>query len=162
MSESDAKPEPARRRNRPGLHPCGGSVHALMAQAFRERGFKTPQIPLRWRAFAGDALARITAPQSLSAEGVLTISADPTAALFIQHQGMAIVQKINAALGADTVKRLKVVNGKFPTPAPYSAPKTRPLTPAQQAALNDTLAPVQDSELKAALARLAARALAGR
>jgi hypothetical protein len=137
---------------RKGLKPLAAQGDATR-DAFAARGFSNPQIVLRWREFAGPVLGRLTAPVGLSPQGQLTISADPSVALFLQHQTQSIVQRVNLALGGNPVAKVKVVTGKFTRTV---AAKTRPpLTKSQRNWAEHAAQGAQDPELRAALMRLA-------
>jgi hypothetical protein len=152
MSHENSSPEPRRGHSRKGPQPLASKTGAVR-DAFAARGFANPQIVLRWREFAGPVLGRLTAPLSLSPQGQLTISADPSVALFLQHQTQSIVQRVNLALGGAPVSKVKVVSGKF---ARAPAPKTRgPLTQAQRKWADQTAEKAKDPALKVALLRLA-------
>ena len=120
---------------------------------FAARGFASPQLVLRWRDFAGPVLGRLTAPLSLSPQGVLTISADPSVAVFLQHQTGQLIQRLNLAVGGNAVAKVKVVSGKFARPP--QAKGRPPLTAAQRNWAAKTAAGIADSELKTALLGLA-------
>lgn len=120
---------------------------------FAARGFANPQMVLRWREFAGPVLGRLTAPLSLSPQGVLTISADPSVAVFLQHQTGQLIQKLNLAVGGNTVVKVKVVSGKFAR-TPQAKSKAA-LTPAQSQWAAKSAGGVQDPGLKSALLGLA-------
>lgn len=137
---------------RKGPKPLATQTGAIR-EAFGAQGFANPQIVLRWREFAGPVLGRLTAPVALNPQGQLTISADPSVALFLQHQTQSIVQRVNLALGGSPVSKVKVISGKFNRSMP---PKARaPLTGAQRNWAEHTAQGAKDPALKAALLRLA-------
>jgi hypothetical protein len=127
-------------------------ARSAAAGPFAAHGFDNPQLVLRWRDFAGPVLGQMSAPLSLSPEGLLTISADPSVALFLQHQTGPILQRVNTALGAATVRKVKVVKGTFRKPAPAAAP--RALTAAERAWVSARASGPQDPDLRAALTKL--------
>lgn len=137
---------------RKGLRPLAAAERAAF-EAFAARGFGNPQIILRWREFAGPVLGRLTAPITLSPQGQLTISADPSVAILLQHQTQTLMQRINLALGGTPIVRVKVVSGKFQRSQTVKA--TRPITPSERAWAAQLTQGVADSNLKTALARLA-------
>lgn len=152
MTRENSSPTPPRTRVRKGPQPLAAKAGAA-TDAFSARGFTNPHIVLRWREFAGPVLGRLTAPLSLSPQGLLTISADPSVALFLQHQTQSIVQRVNLALGGTPVAKVKVVSGKF---ARAPAPKTHaPLTAAQRLWADRSAGGAKDPSLKAALLKLA-------
>jgi hypothetical protein len=121
--------------------------------AFAARGFENPQLVLRWREFAGPILGLLTAPIALSPQGQLTISADPSVAVFLQHQTPQLIQRVNLALGAAAVAKVKVVSGKFRRPPPARAKPA--LSSVQRHWAAHTAGQVQDPDLRAALQKLA-------
>jgi hypothetical protein len=69
---------------------------------------------LRWREIAGADVARIAQPLRIrqgSSGAVLTLRADPAAAVFLQHESRALCARINTYLGRQTVERLRFVPG---------------------------------------------------
>jgi hypothetical protein len=127
-------------------------ARAAASGPFAAHGFGNPQLILRWRDFAGPALGQMSAPLSLTPDGLLTISADPSVALFLQHQTATIVQRVNLALGPAVVRKVKVVKGRF------AKPSMPPVRRAPSAAERDWVAVrvsgAKDPELRAALERL--------
>jgi hypothetical protein len=99
---------------------------ALAAQtAFTRAGFSDPTLVLRWEEIAGPETARLARPLRLSERpngGVLTLKAEPGAALFLQHETRPLCERINAYLGRQAVTRLRFVQG---TLAVRSAPPVR-------------------------------------
>ena len=114
MTQSkDAKPpEPAKRRNWPGA--IGRDAGANASAAFTRAGFSDPTLLLRWDEIAGAETARLARPVKLSEGpqgGVLTLRAEPGAALFLQHETRALTERINAFLGRPAIARLRFVQG---------------------------------------------------
>lgn len=107
--------------------PAGGSAFARM-------GFSDPALVLRWREIAGPETARLCQPLRFTEGpqgGTLTLKALPGAALFLSHEGRALMERINRYLGHPVVTRLKFVQGTFIAPRPVPPPR-RP-KPAPQA-----------------------------
>lgn len=107
------------------------------AQAFARAGFTDPSLVLHWREIAGPEIARIARPLKFRegpAGGVLTLMAEPGAALFLGHDARALCQRINAYLGRDAVKQVKFVQGALsrrpqPPPPRKAAPAPEPQDP---------------------------------
>jgi len=122
MSQSAKKPDPqavlqfARRgRARPAGDDTGNQVAAILSKA----GFSDSALVLRWRDIVGADVARIAQPTKLSQgpEGeVLTLRCEPGAAVFLQHETRALLQRINAYLGSSRVVRLKLISGQVTVP----------------------------------------------
>ena len=102
----------AQRRNRAGVIAFDAS--AVSRAGFLRAGFSDPGLVLRWKEIVGAEVARIARPLKLVDEsrgGVLTLRADPAAALFLQHESRALCARINAWLGRPAVQRLRFVPG---------------------------------------------------
>lgn len=97
-----------------------GSDASIAARAaFVRAGFFDPTLVLRWNEIAGAETARIARPIRLSegpSGGVLTLRAEPAAALFLQHESRALCARINAYLGRPAVAKLRVVQGSLTMP----------------------------------------------
>ncbi len=87
----------------------------LAGLAFARAGFRDPTLVLRWAEIAGPEVACLTCPIRLSeaaSGGVLTLKAEPGAALFLQHESRALCGRINDYLGRVAVTKLKFVQGQ--------------------------------------------------
>jgi hypothetical protein len=105
---------------------------------FARAGFSDPTLILRWPEIVGADIARIARPIKLS-EGpygaVLTLRAEPGAAVFLQHETRALCGKINAFLGRNAVARLRFVHGpvtaqSHKAPLPMRKAELPPTDPA--------------------------------
>ena len=141
-----------------GPRPVGALIPGLTRPAFRRRAPATAQVMADWAAIVGPELAAITTPRRLSA-GTLTLACAGPVALELQHLGPALIGRINAHLGTETVHRLGFVQVAPPAP-PAAAPPRRP-DPAAAARAEEALADLPEGALRAALAALA-RAAFGR
>jgi len=159
MSQSAKTPDPqavlqfARRgRARAAGDDTGNQVAAVLAKA----GFSDPTLVLRWRDIVGADVARITQPLKLvsGAEGdVLTLKCEAGAAVFLQHETRALLERINRYLGVSRVVRLKLVGGSIVAPAqPPEHPQRRRTREAE-----DPPQPDAKPTLSNALSRLARR-----
>ncbi|HEY1709799.1 MAG TPA: DUF721 domain-containing protein [Rhizomicrobium sp.] len=120
--------QPPPRRNYPGA--VAIDAGAAAQAAFARAGFRDSTIVLRWTEIAGPEIARLAVPIKLmeSAQGgVLTLKAEPGAAVFLQHETRSLRERINAYLGRPAVTRLKFVQGPL---IHRSAPSPRPARPA--------------------------------
>jgi hypothetical protein len=103
---------PPSRRNWPDA--VGRDANTLGRSSFAKAGFRDPTLVLRWSEIAGLEVARIAQPIRLSegpSGGVLTLRAEPGAALFLQHESRALCERINAFLGSAAVSKLRFVQG---------------------------------------------------
>jgi hypothetical protein len=93
--------------------------------AFARAGFNDPAVVLHWLEIAGADVARIARPVRFSSrDGILTLLAEPGAALFLGYESRALAARINAYLGADVVRKVKFVQGRlFQAPPPTVSPR---------------------------------------
>ncbi len=106
---------------------AGAAAHAAFARA----GFTDPSLVLHWAEIAGPEIARIARPLRFQEQtGLLTLLAEPGAALFLGHDARHLASRINAYLGRPAVARVKFVQGPVTPPAqgprpgrPAPAPK---------------------------------------
>ena len=129
---ADDGQSPARRN---WVSPLARDASAVGAAAFARAGFADPALVLRWEEIAGPETARLACPIHLSQGrlgAVLTLKAEPGAALFLQHESRALCERINAFLGRQAVTRLKFVQGALaPRPAlPVRSPQPEPVPPS--------------------------------
>ena len=133
----------------------GGDAGFAAGAAFQRAGFKDPSLVLHWREIAGPEIARIARPlrlQETPTGGVLTLLAEPGAALFLGHDARALAARINAYLGRPAVLRVKFVQGALSAPQP----KARLFRPAPAPKVGDPVHTYEGPEsLKKALASLA-------
>jgi hypothetical protein len=123
--------DPPKRRNWAGA--VSGDAGLVGTAAFVRAGFADPTLVLRWDAIAGPETARLARPVKLTegpSGGVLTLRAEPGAALFLQHETRSLTDRINAYLGRPAVAKLRFVQGPLvarPAASPRPpAPKTVP------------------------------------
>ena len=121
-----APDEPPARRGRADA--ITGDATLAASAAFIRAGFRDPTLVLRWKEIAGAEIARIARPLKFQeAGGVLTLLAEPGAALFLGHDARALAARINAYLGRTAVSRVKFVQGSLTVPpAPSRPPKPGP------------------------------------
>ena len=98
--------------------------------AFARAGFGDPTLVLRWNTIAGAETARLARPIKLSDTGVLTLKAEPAAALFLQHESRALSARINNYLGRVAVTKLRFVQGPLVTPLPSPPKRPAPVEPS--------------------------------
>jgi hypothetical protein len=127
MAQSkDKQPdEPPPRRN--WTEPVSRSAGSIGSVAFARAGFRDPTLILRWDEIVGPDIARIARPLKLSdgaSGGVLTLKAEPGAAMLLQYETRKLCERINNFLGRETVSKLKFVQGPLsPKPARQPAPR---------------------------------------
>jgi hypothetical protein len=127
----DKKPAEMPRRN--WAEAVGRDASSTAHLAFARAGFRDPTLILRWEEIAGPEVARLARPIKLSegaSGGVLTLKAEPGAALFLQHETRALCGRINDYLGRNAVAKLRFVQGPLaerpPKPAQRKVGSTLP------------------------------------
>ena len=155
-------PTPGPQIKRRGPQAFAGDAGVLLKHHLASHGFADADLVTRWPAIAGAQLALRCLPQRLSGKGeegaTLTLLADDRAALELQHQTPQLISKINTYFGRTVVKKIKVIVGNIPQPF-VPPPPVRPLTSAEESALTDSTATIEDPALKAAFHRLGRYAL---
>jgi hypothetical protein len=149
MAKDRKQPElpmaPPPRRGRAAA--IGKDAHTLARAGFDRAGFSESGLVLRWEEIVGGEVARIARPLRFAdgpTGGVLTLRADPAAAVFLQHESRTLCGRINAYLGRNTVTRLRFVAGEIAAepkskrrrPGPAETP---PDDPARQFAGSESL-----------------------
>ena len=126
------QPEPGETPRRGRALSVGGDASQAAHAAFDRAGFADPSLVLRWTEIAGPEISRIARPLRFQeATGILTLLAEPGAALFLGHDSRHLAERINGYLGRPAVTKVKFVQGAVsqsprpPRPAqPGTAPKT--------------------------------------
>jgi hypothetical protein len=132
---------------------AGNDVLNHAAGALGKAGFADMSLVLRWREIAGPELARIAVPSRFQEgpEGAtLSLRCEAGAALFLQHQTRALIDRLNAYLGPERVVRLRFVPGRISTPPDV------PLHPGPEGPAGDS-GEAPPKELSGALERLRLR-----
>lgn len=131
QTPKDKQPEePPKRRAR--ADSVGRDASLAARAAFARAGFSDPTLILRWPQIAGIDTARLARPIKLTegpSGGVLTLKAEPAAALFLQHESRSLCERINAFLGRPAVVKLRFVQGSLTLPPPPPKPR-RPSEPS--------------------------------
>jgi len=155
QSRKDKQPElplPPRRGRAAAL---AQDAEATGRSALSRAGFTDPTLVLRWDEIAGLETARLARPLRLSegpSGGVLTLRAEPGAAVFLQHESRTLCERINTYLGRPAIARLKFVPG--PITVRPKAP-ARPLSKAAVPAADPARKYVGPEGLREALLKLA-------
>jgi hypothetical protein len=115
QTRKDRQPDhtdPPSRRGRAAA--LGPDAEIAARVALQRAGFADPTLVFRWEEIAGRETALFAQPIKLAESasgGVLTLRAEPGAALFLQHESRALCERINAYLGRAAVCRLRIVQG---------------------------------------------------
>jgi len=154
-SEAEAAALLAARRGRTAIAPppnAGRTVASVLRLLRRETALGLRELQRRWSEIAGPPFADKTEPEKL-AGGVLTLRAPGALAPLLQQQAPLLIERLKLA-GA-SVTSIKIVQ-RAPVRAQSGniGPLRRDLSPIEEATLVDTLSPVADPKLRAALLRL--------
>jgi hypothetical protein len=126
MNRTGNDEQPARRN---WVSALAQDAEAAARSAFARAGFADPTLVLRWAEIAGPETARLAVPVRLTDGpygGVLTLKAEPGAAVFLQHETRPLCERINAYLGRPAVARLKFVQGPLHPRLPPAAKRPAP------------------------------------
>jgi hypothetical protein len=155
QTRKDKQPDDAEPRRRGRAAALGPDTEIAARGALQRAGFTDPTLVLRWEEIAGPETARLAQPIRLGEDasgGVLTLRAEPGAALFLQHESRALCERINAYLGRVAITRLRFVQGAVTT-------RVRPALPVVNRAPVPAADPVRKYKgpdgLREALLRLA-------
>src|ERR1043165_515057 len=136
----------------------------VFSDAYAKQGFAARELVTRWAEIAGAEIAAHSEPLKIQwprpVEGqpqepaTLVLRVEGPMALEIQHASEVILQRVNRFLGWSAVGRLALRQAPLsrrgrPKPAPA-------LDAAEVAKLAESLASVEDEDLRTALARLGA------
>lgn len=151
-----AKPEPKPRRNY--MVALAAEVPAIAKSALGSRGYAEAGLFTHWAEIAGAQLAaaslpiRLSFPRGKRDDGTLTVRCGGSAALELQHLTPSVLERINGHFGYRAVALLRIEQGAV-TPRKVAVPPP-PLTRLEQDRVADAVAPVEDAEIRASLARL--------
>lgn len=143
-----------------GPRRVGAALPADLKRAFRGRGLADGQIVAAWPAIVGPELAEQCCPERLGPDGTLRLRVAGAAALAIQHLAPQILERVATYFGFRAAQRLVLVQGPLPARKRSARKPPRALDPAEEKALADVCAGVDDPDLRAALERLG-RAVVG-
>lgn len=155
---------PAERVNR-GLLGVGTLTERVARPILGKRGFSTGQIIAYWQDIVGPDLAALSLPEKIQfhrgskSGGTLHLRvASGAAAVLVQPQSATLIDRVNTYLGAGTIARIKVTQGRLP-----SRRKKKSMVPASH--LDDNVVSAREQEalsirsdkVRSSLARLGAR-----
>ena len=145
--------------------PIAAVTAPWLAKPAAKRGLRDARLMAEWGSIVGAELAGRTRPEKLDRRGrngTLRLVVAPGWAVEVQHLEPLIIQRINQFFGAGVVTRLALKQGPVSAPASAEQGEERPrreATPAQERALADACAKVEDRELAAVLERLGRQVL---
>lgn len=130
FAPSAALPHSVGPQRAPSGRAAGIAILEHVSRAFQRAGFVDPGFLLHWPQIAGAHIARVAQPvkwQESPAGAVVTLSCEPGAAVLLQHETRALVEKCNTYLGPGRIARFKFVNGTVSAEAaipPHPAPES--------------------------------------
>ena len=128
---------------RPGKRAAGPRIVDQAVAVFQRAGFRDATFLLHWSDIAGPHIARVAQPvkwQESAGGAVVTLRCEPGAAVLLQHETRALVEKANAYLGAGRIVRFKFIPGPLPgAPAVPPHPAPDPTPPPKNTDLNEAL-----------------------
>jgi hypothetical protein len=147
-----------------GAKPLSVLLSNVFSDAYAKQGFAARELVTRWAEIVGADIAAHCEPLKMQwprpVEGqkaqpaILVLRVEGPTALEIQHASDVILERVNRFFGWNAVGRLALRQG------PLSRRDARPASRAPDAnsvaEVAETLASIQDDELRAALARLGA------
>jgi hypothetical protein len=130
-----------------------------------DKGPAIGKLKLLWGEIVGAQIARVCEPEKIGSGGkgkgrVLTVQCIPAASTMIQHQSELIRQRVSVALGGD-ISEIRIKQGPLarqPLQKPVRA--KRPLTSEERAALQASVAKIEDRSLREAVLALGEAVLA--
>jgi hypothetical protein len=139
-------------------------LNDVFAEAYAKQGFAARELVTRWAQIAGAEIAAHAEPLKMQwprpVEGqpqepaTLVLRVEGPMALEIQHSADVILERVNRFFGWSAVGKLAFRQ------APLSRPRARkrpgPPDPKAVAKVAESLADIEDEQLKTALARLGA------
>jgi hypothetical protein len=136
----------------------------VFSDVFAKQGFASRELVTRWTEIAGPEIARHSEPLKMQwprpVEGqpqepaTLVLRVEGPMALEIQHMSDVILQRVNRFLGWNAVGKLALRQAPLSQPPARKSPKAPDATVVARVA--ETLGPIEDDDLRAALARLGA------
>lgn len=142
------------------METLGKHFRTLTEAAFKRYGFAQADVVAHWADIVGNDLAAHSAPerirwprqageQAQMQGGTLCIKAAPGRALELQYEASRIIGRINSFFGYAAIAKLKISQSA----TPFAQPPAR-LRLAEKPVCEQSLATLEDEELKAALTRL--------
>ena len=135
-------------------------------QAGESRGFAVSRVLTHWAEIVGDDIAAIARPVEIGYSrggfgATLTVLTTGAQAPVLEMQKETLRDRVNAAYGYNAISRIRLTQ-TAPTGfsegqaqfVPAKPPQPRAEDPVTTAAVHETVSPVQNEDLRAALERL--------
>jgi hypothetical protein len=158
--EDAVETDEAPRKNRYRPSKLAGTVAGTASMLASKQSQQTLIIARRWSDIVGQQLSAHTQPmaitiaKSATGGGTLTLKADGSAALLVQHHQREIIAKVNGVLGDGAIATIKLIQGAVQRGRVAPKPARPRLSQAEEDAVRVSVAGVQDDELRDRLARL--------
>lgn len=171
-SKTPAPPEPPRRRKR-GFETAGALLAGALKAPAEKRGFGEAKLLTHWPEIVGADIAAIARPVKITwgrgFGGTLVLLTTGAHAPLLEMQKDRIAERVNATYGYRAIAHVHITQTAptgfaegqvaFGAPAPKAPP---PPDPLRLARAMDSVAGIEDAQLKEALARLARNVLTPR
>ena len=164
MSSLYAKLVPMNKPGRLTARPLSVLLGQVFSDAFARQGFASRELVTRWAEIAGADVAAHSEPIKIQwprpVEGqetepaTLILRVEGPMALEIQHTSDVILERVNRFLGWNAIGRIAL--RQAPLSRKTSAKKVKRPDPAAVSKIAGELTAVEDTDLRAALARLGA------
>ena len=143
-------------------------VGKITKPIFGVRGFADAAIINDWAVIAGEHLADHSAPERIhyspgnKDKGILHLRIDNGGlAIYVQHQGEVLIEKINSYFGYAAVQRIHINQGPLPESLRSTLQPVLPLPETEECKLLKNLSNIDDENLHQALEGLG-RAVIGK
>lgn len=149
-----------------GFKQTGSLLSDRIRRAGESRGFAVSRVVTHWEEVAGSDIAKIAQPVKISygrggLGATLTVLTTGAQAPMLEMQKENLRARVNAAYGYNAISRINITQtapiGFAEGQAAFAPakPSPKPATdPQKSAEIRDSVTPVKDSDLRAALERL--------
>jgi hypothetical protein len=145
--------------------PVSDLVTNLLDPVLRKRAGISIGLIQSWEEIVGPRLAATSRPEKIQwpkraqheyafEPAVLIIACEGAAALHIQHETTEIIGRVNAFLGFSAIGRIRIVQKPVQAASPAQKRTLAPLTSDEISQLGNTVAAIEDGDLRASLERL--------
>lgn len=142
------------------MRPAGLALSGLVDPLLRKRGFLEASLINDWPSIVGGETAKWCQPDALKfprgerVGGTLELRVASGRGLEVQHMQDMLLERINVAFGYKAIARLTIRQGALPPPPDSRIPASRDLTSGEAEAIDRSVADVDNSNLREALANL--------
>lgn len=136
--------------------PVGRDISKVTRKHLKGGGSPISKLKDDWEKIVGERLAKLCRPEKLSGAKTgrtLTLRVLPAAAALVQHQSETIRQRVSVVAGGDITK-LTLLQGTLQAKSQPERKIRRPLSADERAALDQSVAKIDNPALKAAIVAL--------